>query len=173
MFSLGAWTVVLRLCLGEDTSTSTFGESLASWITLVGMVMVYVGYSFGMSQVIKANYRCPLERYTAVFTKYFTLFSMLKVCFVMPSELFPSKWRATGIGLLNFTNSFTTVLAVQAFPFLIQPVGVALPFGIFGTMSLISALLMWKYVPETREKSLQDIEQFYRSKNTSVNKNEE
>ena len=53
MFSLGAWTVVLRLCLGEDTSTSTFGESLASWITLVGMVMVYVGYSFGMSQVIK------------------------------------------------------------------------------------------------------------------------
>ena len=55
MFSLGAWTVVLRLCLGEDTSTSTFGESLASWITLVGMVMVYVGYSFGMSQVIKAT----------------------------------------------------------------------------------------------------------------------
>ena len=64
MFSLGAWTVVLRLCLGEDTSTSTFGEPLASWITLVGMVMVYVGYSFGMSQVIKANFRCPLERYT-------------------------------------------------------------------------------------------------------------
>ena len=55
MFSLGAWTVVLRLGLGEDTSTSTFGESLASWITLVGMVMVYVGYSFGMSQVIKAT----------------------------------------------------------------------------------------------------------------------
>ena len=78
MFSLGAWTVVLRLCLGEDTSTSTFGESLASWITLVGMVMVYVGYSFGMSQVIKANYRCPLERYTAVFTKYFTLFSIYR-----------------------------------------------------------------------------------------------
>ena len=92
---------------------------------------------------------------------------------MMPSELFPSKWRATGIGLLNFTNSFTTVLAVQAFPFLIQPVGVALPFGIFGTMSLISALLMWKYVPETRGKSLQDIEQFYRSKNTSVTRNEE
>ena len=78
MFSLGAWTVVLRLCLGEDTSTSTFGESLASWITLVGMVMVYVGYSFGMSQVIKANFRCPLERYTAVFTKYFTLFSIYR-----------------------------------------------------------------------------------------------
>ena len=75
MFSLGAWTVVLRLCLGEDTSTSTFGEFLASWITLVGMVMVYVGYSFGMSQVIKikANFRCPLERYIAVFTMYFTL----------------------------------------------------------------------------------------------------
>ena len=81
MFSLGAWTVVLRLCLGEDTSTSTFGESLASWITLVGMVMVYVGYSFGMSQVmkIKANFRCPFERYAAVFTKYyFTLFSIYR-----------------------------------------------------------------------------------------------
>ena len=82
----------------------------------------------------------------------------------MPSELLPSKRRAAGIGLLNFTNGITTFLALKIFPYLIQPAGDIVPFAIFGTASVLSAVLLWKFVPETRGKSLQDIERYYRVK---------
>ena len=82
----------------------------------------------------------------------------------MPSELLPSKRRAAGIGLLNFTNGITTFLALKIFPYLIQPAGDIVPFAIFGTASVLSAVLLWKFVPETRGKSLQEIEKYYRVK---------
>ena len=82
----------------------------------------------------------------------------------MPSELLPSKRRAAGIGLLNFTNGITTFLALKIFPYLIQPAGDIVPFAIFGTASVLSAVLLWKFVPETRGKSLQEIERYYRVK---------
>ena len=37
-----------------------------------------------------------------------------------------------------------------------------LPFAIFGTMSLLSAMLLSKFVPETRGRSLEDIEHHFR-----------
>ena len=82
----------------------------------------------------------------------------------MPSELLPSKRRAAGIGLLNFTNGITTFLALKIFPYLIQPAGDIVPFAIFGTASVLSAVLLWEFVPETRGKSLQEIERYYRVK---------
>lgn len=134
--SIGAWMVVVRLYLGHEYSLSLFGETIGSWMTLAGMVILYTGYSLGMAQV----------------------------CFIMPSELLPSKRRAAGIGLLNFTNGITTFLALKIFPYLIQPAGDIVPFAIFGTASVLSAVLLWKFVPETRGKSLQDIERYYRVK---------
>ena len=88
----------------------------------------------------------------------------------MPSELLPSDQRSTGIALLNFTNGMTTFCAIQIFPLLIEVGGVVLPFAIFGTMSLLSAVLLSKYVPETRGRSLEDIEQHYRIQSGSETK---
>ena len=80
----------------------------------------------------------------------------------MPSELLPSDKRSTGIALLNFTHGISTFLAIQIFPLLIKIGGVVLPFAIFGSMSLVSAILLSKFVPETRGRSLEDIEQHFR-----------
>ena len=43
--------VVVRLYLGHEYSLSLFGETIGSWMTLVGMVILYTGYSLGMAQV--------------------------------------------------------------------------------------------------------------------------
>ena len=43
--------VVVRLYLGHEYSLSLFGETLGSWMTLAGMVILYTGYSLGMAQV--------------------------------------------------------------------------------------------------------------------------
>ena len=49
--SIGAWMVVVRLYLGHEYSLSLFGETIGSWMTLAGMVILYTGYSLGMAQV--------------------------------------------------------------------------------------------------------------------------
>ena len=43
--------VVVRLYLGHEYSLSLFGETIGSWMTLAGMVILYTGYSLGMAQV--------------------------------------------------------------------------------------------------------------------------
>ena len=43
--------VVLRLTMGQNVTTNIFGEFLASWMSMAGMVFVYAGYSLGMAQV--------------------------------------------------------------------------------------------------------------------------
>ena len=81
--------------------------------------------------------------------------SRMQVCFVMPSELLPSKRRSVGIGLVNFVNGFSTFSALQAYPYIVEPAGVITIFAMFGTVSLVSAALLWKLVPETRQESFQ------------------
>ena len=80
----------------------------------------------------------------------------------MPSELLPSEKRSTGIAMLNFTHGISSFFAIQIFPLLIEIGGLVLPFAIFGTMSLLSAMLLSKFVPETRGRSLEDIEHHFR-----------
>lgn len=80
----------------------------------------------------------------------------------MPSELLPSKRRSVGIGLLNFANGLSTFTVLQAYPYIVEPAGVVTIFAIFGTVSLISAALLWKLVPETRGKTLEAIEKEFR-----------
>merc|ERR1712241_667197 len=116
--------VVLRLGIGKETVAALLGETVASYMTLAGIGLLYTGYGLGMAQV----------------------------CFVMPSELLPSKRRSVGIGLLNFANGLSTFMALQAYPYIVEPAGVVTIFAIFGTVFLISAALLWKLVPETRGK---------------------
>ena len=80
----------------------------------------------------------------------------------MPSELLPSKRRSVGVGLLNFAGGFSTFAALEAYPFIVAYGGIITSFAIFGTVSLVSAGMLWKFVPETKGKTLQDIEREYR-----------
>ena len=53
--------VVLRLTMGHNVTTNIFGEFLASWMSMAGMVVVYTGYSLGMAQV--SNVSTEVRKY--------------------------------------------------------------------------------------------------------------
>ena len=55
--------VVLRLTMGQNVTTNIFGEFLASWMSMAGMVFVYTGYSLGMAQV--SNVSTEVKKYDA------------------------------------------------------------------------------------------------------------
>tara|TARA_B100000768_G_scaffold628_1_gene749 strand:- start:200 stop:1732 length:1533 start_codon:yes stop_codon:yes gene_type:complete len=85
-------------------------------------------------------------------------FSLGPIMWVMLSELFPNKIRGLAIGFIGFVNSFSSWIIQQIFPWELSNLGSALTFLIYGIIALIGALLFFKILPETKGKSLEEIE---------------
>ena len=77
---------------------------------------------------------------------------------VLLSELYPLKYRGLAIGVIAFVNSLISSLVQLVFPWELSNFGNALTFFIFGIIALIGLFFMIKVVPETKGKSLEELE---------------
>lgn len=81
------------------------------------------------------------------------------VMWVLLSEIFPNRVRAIAIscvGLVNSTLCFATQLL---FPWQMERFGGAYTFAIYGVFALLGMLLLAKILPETRGRSLEELEE--------------
>ncbi|MDC1227043.1 sugar porter family MFS transporter [Algibacter sp.] len=85
-------------------------------------------------------------------------FSLGPVMWVLLSELFPNKYRGFAIGVIAFVNSFISWIVQLLFPWELSNLGNALTFFIFGAIACIGFFVMIKILPETKGKSLEQIE---------------
>ena len=85
-------------------------------------------------------------------------FSLGPVMWVMLSEIFPNRYRGLAIGVIGFINSFSSWLIQQIFPWEISNLGSALTFFIYGLIATVGILLFIKILPETKGKTLEEIE---------------
>jgi MFS family permease len=86
-------------------------------------------------------------------------FSLGPVMWVLLSELYPLKYRGLAIGVIAFVNSLISSLVQLVFPWELSTLGNSLTFFIFGMIALIGFFIMIKIVPETRGKSLEELEE--------------
>jgi len=85
-------------------------------------------------------------------------FSLGPVMWVMLSELYPNKYRGLAIGVIGFVNSFASWIVQQVFPWELSNFGNALSFFIFGAIAVVGFFILFKILPETKGKSLEQIE---------------
>jgi len=85
-------------------------------------------------------------------------FSLGPVMWVMLSELFPNRYRGLAIGVIGFVNSFASWLVQQVFPWELSNFGNAMSFFIFGAIALVGFFILLKILPETKGKTLEQIE---------------
>jgi MFS family permease len=85
-------------------------------------------------------------------------FSLGPVMWVLLSELYPLKYRGLAIGVIAFVNSLISSLVQLIFPWELSHLGNALTFFIFGAIALIGFFMLLKVLPETKGKSLEEIE---------------
>ncbi len=85
-------------------------------------------------------------------------FSLGPVMWVLLSELYPLKYRGLAIGVIAFINSLISSLVQLIFPWELSNLGNALTFFIFGIIALVGFFVMIKIVPETKGKSLEELE---------------
>ena len=85
-------------------------------------------------------------------------FSLGPVMWVLLSELFPLKFKGLAIGVIAFVNSLVSSLVQLIFPWELSNLGNALTFFIFGFIALAGFFILLKILPETKGKSLEELE---------------
>lgn len=78
--------------------------------------------------------------------------------YVLMSELFPLKMRATGMAIASSTAWGINALITFAYPILIEQMGMSLLFLCFSAICFIALLISLFYCPETKLCSLETIE---------------
>ena len=85
-------------------------------------------------------------------------FSLGPVMWVLLSELYPIKYRGLAIGVIAFMNSLISSLVQLVFPWELSNLGNALTFFLFGSVAFLGFFILLKILPETKGKSLEELE---------------
>ena len=80
------------------------------------------------------------------------------VMWVLFAELFPNRIRGLAISFVGLVNSGVSFLVQLLFPWQLANLGNAGTFFIYGVFALIGLLLVARLLPETRGKSLEELE---------------
>lgn len=94
----------------------------------------------------------------------FFAISLGPLTFVVIAEIFPTHVRGRAMSVAIFFLWVAVFAVSQTFPMLQSSVGEASTFWIYMVMSLVAFFFVWAMVPETKEKSLEDIENFWKLK---------
>jgi sugar porter (SP) family MFS transporter len=92
------------------------------------------------------------------------------VTWVILSEIFPTRVRGRALAVATFFLWIAVFVVTQTAPYLnkdpwlVQTFHGAFPFAIYGSMCVIELVFVWKFVPETKGKSLEEIETMWHKK---------
>lgn len=84
--------------------------------------------------------------------------SLGPVMWVMLSELFPNWIRGLAISVIGFINSATSWLVQFIFPWELANWGNSTTYLLYGVFALVGFGILWRTLPETKGKSLEEIE---------------
>lgn len=83
------------------------------------------------------------------------------VFWTLVSEIFPNRIRGKALAFASFTQWIFNFLVVLLFPHFLASIGGAKTFLFLAVMSLLQWLFTYFYLPETKGKSLEEIEQIW------------
>lgn len=129
---------------------------------IMSVSMLILGTTFYTNSVGMGSLICMLV-YTAGFAM-----SWGPVCWVLLSEIFPNSIRSTvmsiavaGQWVANFMVSWTFPM-LDKNQYLTDNFNHGVSYWIYGVMGLIAAFLVWKMVPETKGKTLEEMEKYWK-----------
>ncbi|HAS19843.1 MAG TPA: MFS transporter [Flavobacteriaceae bacterium] len=80
------------------------------------------------------------------------------VIWVFISEIFPNQVRSYGNALGSGTHWVFAALIAATFPYVTSTLGGGFTFAIFALIMVFQFIFVWKFMPETKNKSLEELE---------------
>jgi sugar porter (SP) family MFS transporter len=131
-----------------------FGRRILMMVGSVGLILtlILVSQAF-FTQKMGMNVPFYLFAYIAFFA-----FSQGAVLWVFISEIFPNEVRADGQALGSFTHWLMASFITFTFPYFAETFGGGIVFAFFASMMVLQLLFAWKLMPETKGKSLENMD---------------
>ena len=131
-----------------------YGRRTLMFIGSVGVIITLALVSISFYTQNFSGYLVPI--YLFIYIAFFA-FSQGAVIWVFISEIFPNEVRAKGQALGSFTHWFMASVIAFTFPFITETLGGGNTFMLFSVMMVLQLLFVWKIMPETKGKSLEDL----------------
>lgn len=86
------------------------------------------------------------------------------VTWLLLAEVFPMRIRGLLMGSSVFALWCTNFTISLTFPWLLSKLGIAYTFLCFGLIGILGAIFVLKFIPETKGRSLEQIEQYFKER---------
>ena len=123
-----------------------------------------IGMAVGMFAISALAFNNIIGISTLVFIIIYTASFMMSwgpICWVLISEIFPNKIRGKAVAIAVAFQWFANYLISSTYPAMME-LSPAMTYGFYGVMSVLSAVFVWKMVPETKGKSLEEMEKLWK-----------
>lgn len=134
-----------------------------------GMVisLLLIGFYFRFS----TTFNLP-NIFLLIFFLFYVFCCAISICaviFVLLSEMYPTRVRGMAMSIAGFALWIGTYLVGQLTPWMLQNLTPAGTFLLFAIMCVPYILIVWKLIPETTGKSLEEIERYWMKNNRPYN----
>ena len=149
-------TTVLALLIIDKV-----GRKTLVYYGVSGMIisLLLIGFYFMLGQSLGVS---------SIFLLVFFLFyifccagSICAVIFVLLSEMYPTRVRGLAMSIAGLSLWVGTYLIGQLTPWMLQNLTPAGTFFLFAAMCIPYMWIVWKYIPETAKKTLEEIERYW------------
>lgn len=124
---------------------------------VVSLLLIGIYFLFGDSWKISSLF-------LLIFFLFYIFCCAVSICavvFVLLSEMYPTTIRGLAMSIAGFALWIGTHLIGQLTPWMLQNLTPAGTFFLFAVMCVPYMLIVWKLVPETTGKSLEEIERYW------------
>jgi SP family arabinose:H+ symporter-like MFS transporter len=171
IFQSAGWELDAALLSTFVVGIANFAFTLVSFWTIdrYGRRPLYILGSLGMALALAAltvsvllrHFNGPLALILILGYLAFFASCIGPVFWTLVPEIFPTHIRGTAMTVPVLTQWVANAIVVLLFPAALNRLGQAPTFAILGAVSLAQALFTWKFVPETKNRTLEQIEEFW------------
>ena len=171
IFLSAGWQLDAALLSTFVVGLTNFLFTLVAFWTIdrYGRRPLYIAGSLGMAAMLAAltiavllgHFRGPLV--LILILAYLICFCSCigPVFWTLMPEILPTRIRGTAMIVPVLTQWVANAVVVLLFPAALHRLGQAPTFAILGAFSLAQALFTWKFVPETKNRTLEEIEEHW------------
>jgi SP family arabinose:H+ symporter-like MFS transporter len=171
IFLASGWKIDAALFSTLLVGVTEFVSTLAAFwvIDRYGRKPLYVAGSTGMAATL-----CVLMTMALLDAFHGTLVLVLILAYLaffcacvgpvfwtLVPEIFPNDVRGRAMAVPVLTQWVANAVVVLFFPYAFHVIGKAATLGFLAVMSLTQGLFTWRFVPETKNRSLEEIEQHW------------
>ena len=128
------------------------------------LIIGSIGMSIGMFAIGLLAFFDVIGISTLIFIVIYTASFMMSwgpICWVLISEIFPNTIRGKAVAIAVAAQWIANFVVSSTFPML-EAFSITFTYVLYGVMSVLSILFVWKMVPETKGKTLEDMTKLWK-----------